>query len=131
VGQPLGGLELVGYDLEEDEVSQGGCLHLTLYWRVRRLEQVLIATSLGDTALEAHDLGLGNLGRYVEEYRPLRQGIVVEDYLVVVPLHTSLGSQTLSVSLQRPFRFEEEAEVEEVIELTEVLVKVDKNESLS
>ncbi|NIO00297.1 MAG: hypothetical protein GTO49_36135, partial [Anaerolineae bacterium] len=33
VGQTLGGLELVGYDLEEDEVSQGGRLHLTLYWR--------------------------------------------------------------------------------------------------
>ena len=122
VGQSLGGLELVGYDLEEDEVSQGGRLHLTLYWRVRRSERVLIATSLGDTALEAHDLGLGNLQRYVEEYRPLRQGIVVEDYLVVVPSHTPLGSQTLSVSLQKPFRFGEEAEVGAVIELAEVVV---------
>ena len=95
---------------------------MTLYWRVRRSERVLIATSLGDTALEAHDLGLGNLQRYVEEYRPPRQGIVVEDYLVVVPSHTPLGSQTLSVSLQKPFRFEEEAEVAEVVELTEVVV---------
>ena len=100
----------------------GGRLHLTLYWRVRRSERVLIATSLGDTALEAHDLGLGNLQRYVEEYRPLRQGIVVEDYLVVVPSHTPLGSQTLSVSLQKPFRFGEEAEVGAVIELAEVVV---------
>jgi hypothetical protein len=62
VGQPLGGLELVGYDLEDDEVSQGGRLHLTLYWRVRKPEQVLIATSLGDIALEAHDLGLATWG---------------------------------------------------------------------
>jgi hypothetical protein len=122
VGQPLGGLELMGYDLDDDEVSQGGCLHLTLYWRVRQPERVLIATSLGDTVLEAHDLGLGNLGRYEEEYRPPRQGIVVEDYLVVVPSHIPLGSQTLSVSLQQPFRFGEEAEVAEVIELTEVVV---------
>ncbi len=130
VGQSLGGLELVGYDLEEGEVSQGGRLHLTLYWRVRKPERVLIATSLGDTALEAHDLGLGNLQRYVKEYRPPRQGIVVEDYLLVVPSHTPLGSQTLSVGLQKPFRFGEEAEAEEVIELTEIVV-VDKNESLS
>ena len=57
VGQPLGGLELVGYDLEDDELSQ--------------------------------------------------------------------------VGLQKPFRFGGEAEVEEVIELTEVVVtKVDKNKSL-
>ncbi|HID63363.1 MAG TPA: DUF2723 domain-containing protein [Anaerolineae bacterium] len=131
VNQPLGGLELVGYDLEDDEVGQGGRLHLTLYWRVRKPERVLIATSLGDTALEAHDLGLGNLQRYVKEYRPPRQGIVVEDYLLVVPSHTPLGSQTLGVSLQKPFRFGEEAEVEEVVELTEVVVKVDENESLS
>jgi len=122
VGQPLGGLELVGYDLEDEEVSQGGRLQLTLYWRVQKPERVLIATSLGDTALEAHDLGLGNLQRYVEEYRPPRQGIVVEDYLLVVPSHTPLGSQTLSVSLQRPFRFGEEAEVSEVIKLTQVVV---------
>jgi hypothetical protein len=122
VGQPLGGLELVGYDLEDDEVSQGGRLHLTLYWRVRRSEEVLITTSLGDTALETHDLGLGDLQRYVEEYRPPRQGIVVEDYLLVVPSHAPLGSQTLSMSLQKPFRFEEEAEGEEAIELTEVVV---------
>ena len=72
--------------------------------------------------MEAHDLGLGNLQRYAEEYRPPRESIVVEDYLVVVPAHTSLGSQTLSVSLQKPFLFGEEAEVAEVIELTEVVV---------
>ncbi len=71
------------------------------------------------------------MGRYAEEYRPPRQGIVVEDYLVVVPSHTPLGPQTLSVSLQQPFRFGEEAEVEGGIELTEVVVGVDKNESLS
>jgi hypothetical protein len=122
VNQPLGGLELVGYDLEEDQVSQGGRLHLTLYWRVRRAERVLIATSLGDTALEAHNLGLGNLQRYVDEYHPPRDSFVVEDYLAVVPSHTSPGSQTLSVSLQKPFRFGEETEEAEVIELTEVVV---------
>jgi len=120
VGQPLGGLELVGYDLEDDQVSQGGRLHLTLYWRVQRSERVLIATSLGDTALEAHDLGLGNLQRYVGEHHPPPQSIVVEDYLVVVPSHTPPGPQTLSVSLQRPFRFGEE--VEEVIEIKEIIV---------
>jgi hypothetical protein len=122
VNQSLGGLELVGYDLEDDEVRQGGHLHLTLYWRVQKPEGGLIATSLGDTILEAHDLGLSNLGRYEEAYHPPRRGIVVEDYLVVVPSHASLGSQTLSVSLQKPFRFEEAADVAEVIGLAEVIV---------
>jgi len=112
----------LGYDLEGDEVSRGGRLHLTLYWRVREPQRVLIATSLGDTVLEAHDPGLGNLQRYVEEYRPPSQSIVVEDYLLVVPSYAPLGSQSLSVSLQVPFRFEEEAEVEEIIELTEIVV---------
>jgi hypothetical protein len=51
--------------------------------------------------------------------------------LLVVPSHTPLGCQTLSVGLQKPFRFGEEAGVAEVIELTEVVVKVDKNKPLS
>ena len=34
IGQRLGGLELVGYDVEGEEVGRGGHLHLTFYWRV-------------------------------------------------------------------------------------------------
>ncbi len=124
VGLRLDGLELVGYDLGTDTVSTGGRLHLTLYWRVHQLQPVRIATTLGDTALESHDLGLGNLPRYVEEFHPNRQGIVVEDYWVVIPAQTPPGVQTLTVQLQKPFRIGPGAEeaIGEVVKLGEITV---------
>jgi hypothetical protein len=124
VGQRLGGLELVGYDLDGEEVSQGGHLHLTFYWRVLRQEQALIATKLGDEWLEAHSLGLGNLPRYRQEFRPRRDAMIVEDYLLVVPSQTPVGWQTLKVGLQQPLQPEQGGQsTGEVLEIGEVLVK--------
>jgi hypothetical protein len=124
IGQRLGGLELVGYDLDGEEVSQGGHLYLTFYWRVLEPEQALIATSLGDEALEAHPLGLGNLPRYRQEFRPPRDAIIVEDYLVVVPSQTPVGWQTLKVGLRQPLRSGQGGQANgEVLEIGEVLVK--------
>ena len=118
-----GGLELVGYDLDGEEVSQGGHLHLTFYWRVLRPEQALIATMLGDESLEAHPLGLGNLARYVQEFRPPRDAIIVEDYLLVVPSRMPLGWQTLKVGLQQPLRPGQGGQSNgEVLEIGEILV---------
>jgi len=104
VGERLGGLELVGYDLEDAQVSQGGRLHLTLYWRVHRRERAIIATALDDIPLESHELGLGNLSRYVQEFHPARDSIVVEDYYIVVPSGVPAGEHTLVVRLEEPFR---------------------------
>ena len=124
IGQRLGGLELVGYDLDGEEVSPGSHLHLTFYWRVLRQEQALITTSLGDESLEAHPLGLGNLSRYMQELRPPRDAIIVEDYLLVVPSQTSLGWQTLKVGLQQPLRPGQGGRYNgEVLEIGEILVK--------
>jgi hypothetical protein len=123
IGQRLGGLQLVGYDLDNEEVSRGGHLHLTFYWRVVRPEQALIATVFGDESLEAHLLGLGNLPRYRQEFRPPRDAIIVEDYLVVVPSQMPLGSQTLKVGLQQPLRAGQEGQPSgEVLEIGEILV---------
>jgi len=123
IGQRLGGLELVGYDPDGEEVSRGGHLHLTFYWRVLRPEQALLATWLGDEQLEAHPLGLGNLARYMQEFRPPRDAIIVEDYLVVVPSQMPLGWQTLKVGLQRPLRPGQEGQYNgEVLEIGEILV---------
>ncbi len=123
IGQRLGGLELVGYDLDGQEVSRGGHLHLTFYWRVLRSEQALIATTLGDEPLEAHPLGLGNLSRYMQEFRPPRDAIIVEDYLLVVPSQIPLGWQTLKVGLQQPLRPGQERQSSgEVLEIGEILV---------
>lgn len=123
IGQQLGGLELVGYDLDGEEVSRGAHLHLAFYWRVLRPEQALIATMLGDEPLEAHPLGLGNLPRYIREFRPPQDALVVEDYLLVVPSQTPLGLQTLKVGLQKPLRPTQEGQSKgEVLEIGEILV---------
>lgn len=123
IGQQLGGLELVGYDLDGEEVSRGAHLHLAFYWRVLRPEQALIATMLGDEPLEAHPLGLDNLPRYIREFRPPQDAIVVEDYLLVVPSQTPPGLQTLKVGLQEPLRPTQEGQSKgEVLEIGEILV---------
>jgi MFS family permease len=101
VGQSLEGLELVGYDLDDSRATPGGRLRLTLYWRGQP-PRALIATSLGDATLETHPLGLGNLARYIQEVRPLRNGIVVEDYWVVVPSTLEPGDYPLQVRIESP-----------------------------
>jgi MFS family permease len=123
IGQRLGGLELVGYDLDGEEVNQGGHLHFTFYWRVLKPEQALLATVLGEETLEAHPLGLGNLPRYRQEFRLPQDAIIVEDYLLVVPSQMPLGSHDLKVGLQEALRPGQEGQSEgEVLEIGEVIV---------
>jgi hypothetical protein len=110
VGERLDGLELVGYSistefdapLEDSMALPGGRLHLTLYWRVHSTPRALVVLSLGDTALESHELGLGNLARYLQAVRPLGDGLIVEDYWVVIPSTVKPGNYPLRVSLQSP-----------------------------
>ncbi|MEJ2211828.1 MAG: hypothetical protein P8129_22715, partial [Anaerolineae bacterium] len=102
VGQSLGGLELVGYDLDDSLAKPGGRLHLRLYWRAGEAPRALVGTWLGETSLEAHELGLGNLARYVREVRPLGSGVVVEDYWAVLPSTLAPGDHPLEVGLVAP-----------------------------
>jgi len=99
VGRQLGSLELVGYDLDDGMAVPGGRLHLRFYWRAGEVPRFLVGTWLGETPLETHELGLGNLARYVREVRPLRNGIVVEDYWVVLPSTLAPGEYPLEVGL--------------------------------
>jgi len=101
--QEAAGWVLLGYDLESREVRAGETLHLTTYWRAAAPQQVTLSTLLGHATLETHELGMGNLQRVVQELRPLRSGVVVEDYAVVVPRLTEPGSTTLSVGVGLPF----------------------------
>jgi hypothetical protein len=103
VGQSLGPLTLIGFDLASDTVQPGGRLEMTLYWRVNDLPRELIATSLGDSLLESHELGLGNLQRYLAEVKPGRTDVIVESYAVVVPATVTPGEYPLTVSLQQPW----------------------------
>ncbi|MFQ5874107.1 MAG: hypothetical protein ACE5JL_09935, partial [Dehalococcoidia bacterium] len=122
MGRRLGGLELVGYDLDRLGVEPGGWLHLTLYWRVLRPERTLVATLLGEERVEAHELGFGNLPRYIQEFHPPRDAIVVEDYFLVVPSQTPLGPQTLRVGLMEPLGLGKGGDIVETIELASIVV---------
>jgi len=68
-------------------------------------------------------LGLGNLSRYMQEFRPPRDAIIVEDYLLVVPSQMPLGLHTLKVGLMRPLQPGQGDQYNrEVLEIGEVLV---------
>jgi hypothetical protein len=107
VGMELNGLELVGFDLEQQEVERGGRVHLTLYWRVVNRGAALVVTAINGEYLERHGLGFGNLQRYVEEFRPERDSVVVEDYWVVVPSTADLGQVVLQVGVMPALAVEE------------------------
>ena len=124
VGRRLGRVALVGYDLESDTAEVGGRLSLRLYWRVLGAPLPLVATALGETLLETHQLGLGNLPRYVQEFDPPRDGVVVEHYAVVVPSLVEPGDYTLRVGLQDPFQPGGEPGVQsQALELTTIQVR--------
>lgn len=99
--QQLDGLLLLGFDLDQSMAFPGGRLHITLYWRVIESAGGLVATSLADEfPLENHEFGLGNLARYRQEVGPLRSGVVVEDYWVVIPAFVSPGEYPLHLRLE-------------------------------
>ncbi len=99
VNADLGGLTLVGYDLASETLAPGQALSLTLYWRMDQPRRYLIETRLGELGLERHELGFGNLQRYLQAVRPPKNGIIVETYAVVVPSTMEPGSVTLQVGL--------------------------------
>jgi hypothetical protein len=103
VKQSLGPLTLLGFDLASDTVQPGGRLELRLYWRAKDLPREMVATNLGDSLLETHQLGLGNLERYLAEVQSNRNEVIVESYAVVVPATLTPGEYPLTVSLQRPW----------------------------
>jgi hypothetical protein len=105
IGAQAAGWVLVGCDLESAQVQAGDTLHLTLYWRAGQSPQrVLLSTILDGTPLETHGPGMGNLQRYTQEIRPLRNGVIVEEYRVVVPRTTEPGAATLSIGVGHPLR---------------------------
>jgi hypothetical protein len=59
----------------------------------------------------------------VEEFQPPRDGVIVEDYRVVIPSTSRADSVTLSIGVAHPFRQPgSENEWETVVELSEITV---------
>jgi hypothetical protein len=96
----LGNLTLLGVDISDEPVESGGCLHLILYWTVQRLEPISLTTYLDEQPLETHELGFGNLKRYNAEIHRITDGVVVEDYWVVIPSTIQPGSHRLNIHIQ-------------------------------
>lgn len=98
----LGPIELVGYDLGSTEVRRGSTIQLVYYWRVHNPGLFPIVTTVGNSPFrEVHELGFGNLERYVREFKPPRDGVVVEKYNLVIPSSTEPGEHMLKVGLAR------------------------------
>jgi hypothetical protein len=96
----FGNLTLLGADIPAEPLESGARLHLALYWTLQSLEPVTLTTYLDQQPLETHDLGFGNLPRYTAEIRPLTDGVIVEDYWLVVPSTVQPGSHTLNIQIQ-------------------------------
>jgi hypothetical protein len=124
IGAEAAGWVLLGYDLESAEVRAGEALHLTLYWRAGQSPQrVLLSTMIENTPLETHEPGMGNLQRYAQEIHPLRDGVIVEEYRVVVPRTTEPGEAALSIGVSHPFRqLDSDAEWEAVLDLGQITI---------
>lgn len=95
----LGNLTLLGYNVNDTNARPGGRLHLTFYWRGGYQALAQITTALGETTLETHTLGLGNLTRYVETFKPRPDGVIVEEYWVTIPSTLEPGQWPLVVSI--------------------------------
>lgn len=105
VDQEISGWRLLGYDINNNFLKAGGILELTLYWQISSNETrpeilPIVTTSLNETVLESHELGLGNLRRYVQEFHPSPSDIVQEVYSVVLPSTLEAGSYEFNLSLQ-------------------------------
>lgn len=74
-------------------------MRLKTYWRVTQPRAYLIATQVDDLALETHVLGFGNLQRYAREGRGSRDGVIVEEYDLVIPSHLKKGVHAFKIGL--------------------------------
>lgn len=95
----LDGLVLVGYDMNEVSEAPKPRVHVKTYWRITQPRAFLISTRVDDWTLETHDLGFGNLARYIQSTRPARDGLVVEEFDLVVPSTLKPGDHAFSIGL--------------------------------
>ena len=93
------GLTLLGYDLTSVNDAPSPRVHLKTYWRVTQPRAYLISAQIDDITLTTHDLGFGNLQRYAREERVVRDGIIVEEYDLVIPSHLKKGEHVFRIGL--------------------------------
>jgi hypothetical protein len=99
VDRSFGGVTLLGYDLGRVMDAPGPQVHLKTFWRVTEPAAVIVGTRVGDTGLEAHELLFGNLPRYIAEVNPPGDGVLVEEFDLVLPSWLAPGMHTLSIGV--------------------------------
>jgi len=114
IEQPVGPILLAGVDIPEQTVNAGDTLVIRLYWdlgqRTFNLPSGMFNLYLDELRLESHQLGLGNLERYLQERNPV-QGLLVEELTIVIPTTVEPGQHTLSITIGSPLtRFADESE---------------------
>ena len=99
VDREAGDLTLLGYDLDSRTVIAGGSVHLRLYWASTFQGLYSVSTQVGDAPyFENHDLGFGNISRYIAEVRSPAPGeALVEEYDLVVLSSLAAGEHRLRV----------------------------------
>jgi hypothetical protein len=95
----FGSLTLVGYDIDSRDVAAGGTVHLTLYWSGDWTGNYSVSTREGDSPYtESHQLGFGNVSRYIQEFgEPPSGSVLAEDYDLVVLSSLGGGEQPLYI----------------------------------
>lgn len=99
VNYDFGGLVFLGYDMMQAQDAPRPRVHLKTFWRMTQPRAYLISMRVDETTLETHDLGFGNLARYMQEHRAPRDGVVVEEYDLVIPSHLKRGAHRLQIGL--------------------------------
>jgi hypothetical protein len=99
---PLSGKTLVGYELEAEggQVQAGRALHLTLYWRIERADNLRVSLTLDGESLLSYEIGFGNLPRYADEFglTSAEGQLVVDDFWLVIPRTADAGPAALGVA---------------------------------
>jgi hypothetical protein len=99
IDSPVGGLTLLGYDINWWDVEAGGSIHLRLYWAGAFNNLYSVSTQIGDAPyFENHDLGFGNLNRYLTTVRtPVPGDALVEEYDLVVLSSLNAGEHRFRI----------------------------------
>ncbi len=101
VDHDFGEVTLVGYEVTPS-VEAGSTVHLKLYWQSDRPSgRYFVSTEVGDTGyVETHELGFGNLQRYLQTYgQPPTGSLLVDEYDLVVLSSLEPGKAPLRVRI--------------------------------
>lgn len=101
VDRRIGEMTLVGFEFHVAHDVPRARLHLKTYWQLDAVQPTFVLTRVDDRALELHELGLGNLQRYLETVQSLDDNLVAEVYDLVLPSSLGPGTHELQIGLTK------------------------------